>query len=68
MAPVTVTITGVQRQPIDDSELVALIKSLCLYYAVDDGKPCSENVDIEGLVGELERVDQWKYTEQVRIE
>lgn len=75
MAPITTTTTGIPRQPIDDPELVSLIKRLqsydCLVHREEVGGSAGssigkdDNVDIEGLVGELERVDQWRYTEQV---
>ncbi len=78
MAPVTVTTTGILRQPIDDSELVALIETLSSYATVSgikndnhndyNGLPSIEcsDIDIEGLVGELEIFDDWRFTEQVR--
>lgn len=79
MAPVTVTTTGISRQPIDDCELVALIETLSNYATASGIKndnyndynglssiECSD-VDIEGLVGELEIFDNWRFTEQVRL-
>lgn len=72
MAPVTVTSTGVARHPIDDSNLKALISRLRLF----DNSPSSVNtplpqdqqeveIDIEGLIGELERFTEWRYGELV---
>ncbi len=74
MAPVTATSTGITRQFIDDPELKALLERLSSY-DVGPVKPLPEGsrdanaeaakVDIEALVGELERWPQWKFQEMV---
>ena len=80
MAPVTATSTGIPRQFIDDPELFALLERLSSY-DVSTSKPIRGNsqtggasadadtdtarVDVEGLVGELERWTQWKFQEMV---
>ena len=80
MAPVAATITGVQRQTIDDPKLVALLERLRNYERVttqshlapidcdDETLNSPQIVDIEGLVGELERWPQWRFQELVRVE
>jgi len=76
MAPAAATVTGVQRQTIDDLKLITLLERLRGYDPVTT-PPCSKNddcddsevlsssqiIDIEGLVGELERWPQWRFQE-----
>ena len=75
MAPVTATTTGVARQIIDNPELTQLLERLS---AFDTSNPDVEDVfddstldcnasrlDLEGLVGELERWPRWKFQEMV---
>ncbi len=77
MAPVTATTTGLPNHPMDDPGLVSLLGKLRSYDNINDLQsqegqdrelpPCS-TVDIEGLVGELETLHEWRYTEQVRLD
>lgn len=81
MAPAAATVTGVQRQTIDDLKLITLLERLRGYDPVTT-PPCSKNddcddsevlsssqiIDIEGLVGELERWPQWRFQELVRFD
>jgi hypothetical protein len=82
MAPVTETATGVGGQRIEDPQLRALLDRLRTYGAEtselegDTDKANSDDsdsamqppsrVDVEGLVGELERWPKWRFHEQVR--
>jgi len=87
MAPVTVTTQGIDRQIIDDPQLVDLVKRLSTYDKTTRTKtakedellcadpeeedrtdsiatPQAECVNVEGLVGELERwSSHWKFQE-----
>ena len=78
MAPITSTTTGIPRQTIDDAVLRSLIDTLSSYdcnslveaeasknYAPSN--TCSGRVDVEGLVGELERWPQWRFQEMVSL-
>ena len=90
MAPITVTTQAVDRQVIDDPQLVELLRRLSSYDTTreehnssqvkgykDDtrqhaqmkrhvqGKPQAMTIDVEGLVGELERWPVWKFQEMV---
>lgn len=78
MAPITSTTTGIPRQTIDDAVLRSLIDTLSSYdcnnlvndVASENRAPsdtCSSRVDVEGLVGELERWPQWRFQEMVSI-
>jgi hypothetical protein len=77
MAPVTATTTGVARQIIDNPELTQLLERLS---AFDTSNPDVEDVfddstldgnasriDLEGLVGELERWPRWKFQEMADL-
>ncbi len=73
MAPVTATATGVAHHPIDDTNLEALILRLRSF----DNSSCVKSsfqeqsevhIDIEGLVGELERFTEWRFGELVRLD
>lgn len=72
MAPVTVTTTGVARHPIDDANLEALISRLRSFDKRSNVTTTLEtndletDLDIEGLVGELERFTAWRFGELVR--
>ena len=82
MAPVTVTATGVGGERIEDPQLRALLDRLCTFKvetnALEEGTNEASNddsdhkmqspsrVDVEGLVGELERWPKWRFHEQVR--
>jgi len=73
MRPVAATVTAVQRQTIDDPKLVALLERLRNYDPVtakshstlidcdDETLTSTQKVDIEGLVGELDRWPQWRF-------
>lgn len=69
MAPVTATTIGVPHQPIDDPDLISFIDRLRVYAR---STQCSNDndvgLDIEGLVGELEKRIHWDFSEQVSFE
>jgi hypothetical protein len=88
MAPITATTQGIERQTIDDPELVDLLKRLSSYDTTNNDANGSDlrrrqeqgqfdhdssqqpecvdlDVDVEGLVGELERWSYWKFQELV---
>ena len=81
MAPVTATKTGIPRQTIDDPQLKALLSRLSEYAIHDTIFASSDNfgtasdnkgdeqsrVDVEGLVGELERWPRWRFQEMVSL-
>jgi len=78
MAPITSTTTGIPRQTIDDAVLRSLIDTLSSYdcnslveaEASKSDAPsntCSGRVDVEGLVGELERWPQWRFQEMANL-
>jgi len=78
MAPITSTTTGIPRQTIDDAVLRSLIDTLSSYDCDSLAKAeasknhapsnaCSGRVDVEGLVGELERWPQWRFQEMANL-
>lgn len=64
MAPITATSTGIQPQVIDDVELSDLIVRLNAF----DTSGSSAEVDVSGLVRELEHYSTWKFQELVSLE
>ena len=67
MAPITATTAGVARQIIDDPELTSLLSRLC-GFTVPTGDVAREMEEmVDGLVGELEGVQRWRFQEQVRF-
>ena len=72
MAPVTATTTGVARHPIDDANLETLISRLRSFDKRSNvtttlqTNDLETDLDIEGLVGELERFTEWRFGELVR--
>jgi|EP00979_Chaetoceros_neogracilis_P003837 hypothetical protein len=75
MAPVTATTTGVARQVIDNPQLIQLLERLSVFDRTnpdvedifDDSALDSDTsrIDLEGLVGELEKCSRWKFEEMV---
>lgn len=79
MAPVTATSTGFCNQFIDDDRLSSLLERLSAYDTSEsnassnldaeignyDADAAAVRIDVEGLVGELERWHQWKFEETV---
>ena len=73
MAPVTISVAGVTRQIIDDSTLTVLLDRLSTFDTSADqsispyDEADTDNVDIDGIVSELEKYPKWRFQEQVNI-